>query len=61
MVEEKVYATFGAEGDKDRHRWVMDTGASNHMTVVPGGVHQHRHGTTSTVQFGDGSVVWIEG
>jgi hypothetical protein len=31
-----VYAALGDEGDKDPHRWVLDTGASNHMTGPSG-------------------------
>ncbi|RLM58833.1 hypothetical protein C2845_PM18G06050 [Panicum miliaceum] len=32
LVEEKVFATLDGEEDKDPRRWVLDSGAINHMT-----------------------------
>jgi hypothetical protein len=32
IIEQKVYADVHDEEDKDPQRWVLDTGASNHMT-----------------------------
>jgi hypothetical protein len=38
IVEEKVYVTLGEEEDREPCRWVLDTGASNHMSGRSGGV-----------------------
>jgi hypothetical protein len=34
MVEEKVFAHFNDEVKMESRRWVLDSGASNHMTGV---------------------------
>ncbi|XP_072149568.1 uncharacterized protein [Setaria viridis] len=58
LNEKKVYP---ADRDEDKGVWVLDTGASNHMTG-------HREALASldmfvrgTVRFGDGSLVEIQG
>jgi hypothetical protein len=61
IVEEKVFAVFTDESGKDPHRWVLDTGASNHMTGSRAAFVSINAGTTGTVHFGDGSVIRIEG
>jgi protein involved in ribonucleotide reduction len=38
IVEEKVYVTLREEEDREPCRWVLDTGASNHMSGRSGGV-----------------------
>jgi hypothetical protein len=48
-VEEKVCAALGGEGDKDPHRWVLDTGASNHMMGSQAAFASIDAGTTGTV------------
>jgi hypothetical protein len=58
LNEEKVYLQDRGE---DKDSWVLDTGASNHMT---GWREAHMSLDTSvhgTVRFGDGSLVEIEG
>jgi hypothetical protein len=61
LVEAKVFATFGAPGDQDLKRWVLDTGATNHMTGSRDAFSDLDTGVVGTVRFGDGSVVAIEG
>jgi hypothetical protein len=61
IVEEKVFAVLSNEGDKDHRRWVLDTGASNHMTGSQTTFTNINVGMMGTVRFGDGSVVRIEG
>jgi hypothetical protein len=56
LVEEKVFAKFNKE-QKECLIWVLDTGATNHMTGCQSAfsnLHQNIHGT---VKFEDGSVV----
>ena len=42
-------------------RWVLDTGATNHMTGSRSVFAELNTGVAGTVKFGDGSVVAIEG
>ena len=41
--------------------WVLDTGASNHMTGMRSALTQFDEGVHDTVHFGDGSRVEIQG
>ena len=61
LVEEKVFAVLDDGKDRNSHRWIFDTGASNHMTGCRGAFFDLDTGVTCTVRFGDGSVVQIEG
>jgi hypothetical protein len=61
LVEEKVFALFNNEVKTESRRWVLDSGASNHMTGVRGAFAEIDTNVRSTVRFGDGSVVKIEG
>ena len=61
VVEAKVFAAFDAAEDRDPKRWVLDTGATNHMTGSRGAFSDLDTGIIGTVRFGDGSVVKIEG
>ena len=56
-----MFATFDVADDRDPERWVLDTGATNHMTGSRGAFSELDTGIISTVRFGDGSVVKIEG
>jgi hypothetical protein len=60
-VEEKVFATIGDEEDPGPHRWVLDTGATNHMTGSRAAFADIDTSITGTVRFGNGSVIHIEG
>jgi hypothetical protein len=42
-------------------RWVLDTGATNHMTGSRRLFAELGTGVTGTMRFGDGSMVDIEG
>jgi hypothetical protein len=60
LVEDKVYAQFGEE-EKECHRWVLDTSATNHMTGCRSAFSDLDRNIQGTVKFGDGSMVQIEG
>jgi hypothetical protein len=60
-VKEKVFATVGEEEDPEPHRWVLDTGATNHMTVSRATFVVLDSTITGTVHFGNGSTIHIEG
>jgi hypothetical protein len=58
LNEEKVYST---DRDDDKDAWVLDTGASNHMTGRREALASLDTTVRGTVRFGDGSLVEIEG
>jgi hypothetical protein len=39
LDERRAVANLECEGDEDAERWFLDTGASNHMTGEPSGLH----------------------
>jgi hypothetical protein len=43
LDERRAVANLEREGDEDAERWFLDTGASNHMTGEPSGLHRARH------------------
>ncbi|XP_066391725.1 uncharacterized protein [Miscanthus floridulus] len=59
LVEAKVFAAFDLTEDRDPKRWVLDIGATNHMTGSRGSFSDLDTGIVGTVRFGDGSVVKI--
>ncbi|XP_066396535.1 uncharacterized protein [Miscanthus floridulus] len=59
--EAEVFAELGPRIDKDARRWVLDTGATNHMTGSRSAFAHLDTNVTGTVRFGDDSVVEIEG
>ncbi|KAF8672420.1 hypothetical protein HU200_049631 [Digitaria exilis] len=61
LLEDKVFAAFDDPGDRDPKRWVLDSGASNHMTGSRAAFSNIDAGVTGSVRFGDGSVARIEG
>jgi hypothetical protein len=61
LVEEEVYAVLGYAGEGDPKRWIFDMGASNQMTDIKEVFADLDLGVIGTVQFGDGSVMRIEG
>ena len=61
LVEAKVCAAFDAAEDRDPKRWVLDTGATNHMTGSRAAFSDLDTGIVGTVRFGDDSVVKIAG
>jgi hypothetical protein len=63
LVEPKVLLHLSEE-EKEAEgpcRWVLDTGATNHMTGSRHVFSELDSGVSGTVKFGDGSVVNIEG
>jgi hypothetical protein len=61
ITEEKVYAALGDEAEKDSCRWVLDTGASNHMSGCWAAFSSIDDSTIGMVKFTNGSVVKIDG
>jgi hypothetical protein len=61
IKEEKVFAQLGPRVDREPNRWVLDSGATNHMTGARGAFAELDRGIHGIVCFGDGSVVEIEG
>jgi hypothetical protein len=62
--ERKVLLHLSSEEEKEvvaPCRWVLDTGATNHMTGSRRLFTELDTGVTGTVRFGDGSMVDIEG
>jgi hypothetical protein len=60
LLENKVFAAFDDAGDRSLKRWVLDTGASNHMTGSRAAFSSIDAGVTGTVRFGDDSIARIE-
>ena len=58
LNEKKVYPE---DRDEDKDVWVLDTGASNHMTGRREALASLDVSVRDTVRFGDGSLVEIEG
>jgi hypothetical protein len=61
LVEEKVFGAVGEEEDPEPHRWVLDTGAPNHMTGSRAAFVNIDSSITGTVRFGNGTIIHIEG
>lgn len=61
LEEDKLFVQLGGDGLGDSTRWILDTGATNHMTGVRSAFAELDTGVHGTVRFGDGSVVGIEG
>jgi len=63
LHERKVLLHLSSEEEEAAGpcRWVLDTGATNHMTGSRRVFAELDSGVTGTVRFGDGSVVSIEG
>jgi hypothetical protein len=61
IVEAKVFAAIDVPEDRDLKRWVLDTGATNHMTGFRDAFSDLDTGIVGTVRFGDGSVIRIKG
>jgi hypothetical protein len=61
IVEQKVFANVGLLEEHDDKRWVLDTGATNHMTDARHFFIELNTHICGQVKFGDGSVTKIEG
>jgi hypothetical protein len=61
IVEQKVFANLGPLEEHDDKRWVLDTGATNHMTDARHFFTELDTHIFGQVKFGDGSITKIEG
>jgi hypothetical protein len=61
ILEKKVHPELDDAADRDPTRWILDTGASNHMSGSRAAFADLDTGVTGAVRFGDGSVARIEG
>jgi hypothetical protein len=62
ILEEHVYAQIGNNGEHQDHwRWILDTGATNHMTGARASFSELDFGIRGSLKFRDGSVIEIEG
>jgi hypothetical protein len=61
LEESKLFVQLGGTGEGERARWILDIGATNHMTAARYAFSNLDTGVRGTVRFGDGSVVDIEG
>jgi hypothetical protein len=61
LNEPKLFVQLGGKSEGESTRWILDTGATNHMTGARSSFSELDTGVRGTVKFGDGSVVDIEG
>jgi hypothetical protein len=61
LEEAKVFLHLDGPVEKDNSRWVLDIGATNHMTGSRSAFAELNPAVCGTVRFGDGSLVNIEG
>jgi len=61
ILEKKVHPELDDAADRDPMSWILDTGASNHMSGSRTAFADLYTGVTGAVRFGDGSVARIEG
>jgi hypothetical protein len=61
VLEKKVHAKLDDDPDRDSTHWILDTGASNHMSGSRAAFADLDARVTGSVRFGDGSVARIEG
>jgi hypothetical protein len=59
--EEKVFAHLDEEKERDTRTWVLDTGATNHMSGCWVAFAKIDTAVLGTVRFGDDAVARIEG
>jgi hypothetical protein len=61
FVERKVFAALDSDANPDPKQWIMDTGASNHMSRSRAAFAHLDTSVRGSVRFGDGSIAQIEG
>jgi hypothetical protein len=61
LNEDNLFVQLGEEGEGDTTRWILDTGATNHMTGSRSAFAELDSSVRGTVRFGDSSTVGIEG
>jgi hypothetical protein len=60
-MEQQVFADLGPPEEHDGSRWVLDTGATNHMTGAKHFFTELNTQIYGQVKFIDGSITKIEG
>jgi hypothetical protein len=61
LMEERVFTQIGNNGEHQDHRWwVLDTGATNHMTGARAAFSKLDFRIRGSVKFGNGSIIEIE-
>jgi hypothetical protein len=61
LDEGKLFVQLGENGGGDGAHWILDSGATNHMTGMRAVFSEIDLRVHSTVRYGDGSVTNIEG
>lgn len=61
LLEDKVFVALDGSGDRNPKHWVLDSGASNHMSGARTAFCDIDSSVTGSVRFGDGSLARIEG
>lgn len=56
-----MFVQLGNENSGESTHWILDTGATNHMTGARSDFFELDTGVRGTVKFGDSSIVNIEG
>lgn len=59
IEEDKLFVQLSDGHEGEATRWILDTGATNHMTGARSAFFELDNGVHSAVKFGDGSVVSI--
>ena len=64
LKEERVLAQIGERGEQQEHRrWVLNTGATNHMTEAKSAFSELDSGIHGTVKFeieGHGTILFVD-
>jgi hypothetical protein len=62
LSEERISNQIGTSGEhRDHRRWILNMGATNHMTKARKAFSELDSGIRGSDKFGDGSVIEIEG
>jgi hypothetical protein len=61
LDESKLFVQLDNKDQESRAQWILDTGATNHMTGERGFFSELDTGVHGSVRFGDGSMVKIKG
>jgi hypothetical protein len=61
LQEDKLFVQLGNKKDSGHTRWILDTGATNHMAGSSSSFTDLDEAIRRTMRFGDGSMLGIEG
>jgi hypothetical protein len=62
LKEERVFSQIGERDEPHEHRWwVLNSGATNHMTDSRSAFTELDLGIRGSMKFGGGSIIDIEG